>query len=54
MTDQLSAMLCTKVGELPAIPEGNARGLTMVEIAEKFGAASRGVTSSTAHGVSKH
>lgn len=53
MIDQLSAMLCTKLGELPAIPEGNARGLTMVEIAEKFGA-SRGVTSITAHGVSKH
>lgn len=52
MIDQLSAILCTKLGELPAIAEGSARGLAMIEIAEKFGAA-RGVTSSTAHGVSK-
>lgn len=53
MIDQLPAILCTKLGELPAIPEGNAGGLVMIEIAEKFGAA-RGVTSSTVHGVSKH
>lgn len=53
VVDQLSAMLCTKLGELPAIPEGNARSLTMMEIADKFGP-SRGVASSTAHGVSKH
>lgn len=41
-----------KVGVLPEIPKGNAGGLAMIEIAEKFGAA-RGVTSSTAHGVSE-
>lgn len=52
MIDQLPAILCTKLEVLPAIPEGNAGGLAMIEIAEKFGAA-RGVTSTTAHGVSE-
>lgn len=53
MIDQLPIILCRKLGELPGVPEGNARGLGMIEIAEKYGAA-RGVTSTTAYGVSKH
>lgn len=53
MIDQLPAILCTKLGELPAIPGGNARDLDIIQRAEKFGA-TRGVTSTTAHGVSKH